>query len=77
MPICCFSSIPLPNLPDGQTSYASDNWPERFSKVVYRPTPEIDPAILEVMKMVGTIGYAPNINNKRRNVVGYNLKKVN
>ena len=27
------------------------------------------------MKMVGTIGYAPNIGNKKRNVMEYNLKK--
>jgi hypothetical protein len=27
------------------------------------------------MKMVGTIGYAPNIGNKKRNVVKYNLKR--
>jgi len=70
------SSIPLPHLPVEQKSFASDKWPDRYAREVYRPTPEIDPAIFEVMKMVGTIGYAPNIGNKRRNVVGYNLKKV-
>jgi len=33
--------------------------------------------ILEAMKMVGTIGYAPNIGNKKRNVTEYNLKRNN
>jgi len=44
---------------------------------VYRPIPEVDPDILKAMKMVGTIGYAPNIGNKKRNVVKYNLKRSN
>ena len=25
-----YSSIPLPHLPPDQTTYASDNWPERY-----------------------------------------------
>ena len=29
------------------------------------------------MKNVGTIGYAPNIGNKKRNVTEYNLKRNN
>ena len=28
----------------------------RFARDVYRPVPEIDPEILNAMKMVGTIG---------------------
>jgi len=74
-PLAIYSSIPLPHLPPGETSYASDNWPARFAKEVYRPLPVIDPLILEAMKTVGTIGYAPNIGNKKRNVTEYNLKR--
>merc|ERR1719341_3019620 len=44
---------------------------------VYRPLPIIDPLILEAMKQVGTIGYAPNIGNKKRNVTECNLKRNN
>jgi PAB-dependent poly(A)-specific ribonuclease subunit 2 len=41
----------------------------------HRPTPEIDPEILKSMKVVGTIGYARNMTNLKRNVVRYpNLK---
>lgn len=70
-----YSSIPLPHLPPDQTQYASDNWPERFSREVYWPIPEVDPDILKAMKMVGTIGYAPNIGNKKRNVIKFNPKR--
>merc|ERR1719495_1250578 len=76
-PMAIYSSIPLPHLPPGETSYASDNWPARFAKDVYRPLPVIDPRVLESMKTVGTIGYAPNIGNKKRNVTEYNLKRNN
>ena len=74
-PRAIYSSIPLPHLPPGETTYASDNWPARFAKEAYRPVPPVDPAILAAMKMVGTIGYAPNIGNKKRNVMEYNLKR--
>ena len=41
----------------------------------YRPTPDIDSEIIKSMKIVGTIGYARNLNNSKRNVVRYpNLK---
>ena len=66
-----YSKIPRPFLPVGQTSYASDYWPERFRRQAYRPTPDIDPEILRTMKVVGTTGYARNINNMRRNQVQY------
>ena len=70
-----YSALPLPHLPPGETAYASDNWPSRFAREAYRPAPPVDPAILQAMKMVGTIGYAPNIGNKKRNVMEYNLKR--
>lgn len=37
----------------------------------YRKTPPIDPSILSTMKMKGTVGYAPNSNNRKRNQVIY------
>lgn len=40
-----------------------------------RPTPPIEPAILNSMKMVGSIGYAPNPGNRRRNQVPYPLNQ--
>jgi len=35
----------------------------------YRKTPSIDMNILSGMKMKGTVGYAPNPNNRKRNQV--------
>eukprot|EP00088_Acartia_fossae_P045284 TRINITY_DN4865_c0_g1_i2.p1 TRINITY_DN4865_c0_g1~~TRINITY_DN4865_c0_g1_i2.p1 ORF type:complete len:942 (-),score=230.14 TRINITY_DN4865_c0_g1_i2:411-3098(-) len=74
-PMANYAMIPLPHLPPDQTQYVSDNWPQRFSRYYYRPVPDIEDAILQSMKMVGTIGYARNIDNKKRNVIHYNLKK--
>lgn len=42
------------------------DWPEEFSKKIYRKTPAIDEEILKMMKMQGSIGYAPNPQNRRR-----------
>ena len=70
-PLAIYSSIPRPNLPPGQNQYASDYWPDRFNKPVFRPTPEIDAEILRTMKVVGTIGYARNVTNAKRNQVRY------
>ena len=77
--LAIYSKVPRPLLPVGQSSYASDYWPERFRRSAYRPTPEIDPEILRTMKVVGTTGYARNINNLKRNQVQYPevLKKMN
>ena len=68
-PKAIYSSIPLPHLPPDQNSYASDNWPLRFMKETYRPVPEVNPQLLELMKIVGTIGYAPNNCNMKRNFI--------
>lgn len=35
----------------------------------FRKTPSIDINILSTMKMKGTVGYAPNPNNRKRNQV--------
>lgn len=35
----------------------------------FRKTPSIDMNILSTMKMKGTVGYAPNPNNRKRNQV--------
>ncbi|XP_054716046.1 PAN2-PAN3 deadenylation complex catalytic subunit PAN2-like [Uloborus diversus] len=65
------STVPAPHC-DGKLL---SDWPEEFSQVVYRPTPPIDPLILSTMKMVGSIGYAPNPGNKKRNQVPYQFNQ--
>ena len=45
-PCAIYASIPRPHLPEGQTAYLSDYWPDRFNRQVYRPTPEVEPEIL-------------------------------
>lgn len=52
------------------------DWPEQYMKVRYRPTPPVDPAILQSMKIVGSIGYAPNLYNKKRNQVPYKFSRT-
>ena len=70
--LAIYSSIPRPNIPIDQSSYCSDYWPDRFSKTVYRGTPEIEEEILRNMKVVGTIGYSRNIPGKyKRNQTRY------
>ncbi|XP_055936356.1 PAN2-PAN3 deadenylation complex catalytic subunit PAN2-like [Argiope bruennichi] len=63
------SIIPMPHCEDKLLS----DLPPEFCQVVYRPTPPIDPLILNSMKMVRSIGYAPNPGNRRRNQVPYQL----
>lgn len=69
--LAIYSSIPRPNLPAGESSYLSDYWPDRFNKQVFRGTPPVNPEILNTMKVVGTIGYARNVTNMKRNQVAY------
>ncbi|XP_050539219.1 PAN2-PAN3 deadenylation complex catalytic subunit PAN2 isoform X2 [Daktulosphaira vitifoliae] len=72
--LAVYSTIPLP-LCDGPL--ASD-LPAKFRTNIYRKTPPIDSEILATMKMKGTVGYAPNPNNRKRNqVVYYNSKFEN
>lgn len=42
------------------------DWPDEYSKRVYRKTPAIDAEILQMMKMQGSIGIAPNPRPHRR-----------
>jgi len=72
-----YSSVPRPHLPPGQTSYLSDFWPERFARLdTVRQTPDVDQDILRTMKVVGTVGYARNNGNLKRNLVRYKNVKV-
>ena len=41
----------------------------------YRPVPEVNPQLLELMKVVGTIGYAPNNCNMKRNFIPEYFKR--
>ncbi|XP_065561129.1 PAN2-PAN3 deadenylation complex catalytic subunit PAN2-like [Artemia franciscana] len=59
------SSIPMPVTPSKRLS----DWPAELIKPRYRPTPPIPDDILESMRMVGTIGYAPKPANRRPNQV--------
>uniref|UniRef100_T1JEQ0 PAN2-PAN3 deadenylation complex catalytic subunit PAN2 n=1 Tax=Strigamia maritima TaxID=126957 RepID=T1JEQ0_STRMM len=61
------SSIPVPFCNE---KYLSD-WLPELCKVIHRRTPKINPEILQSMKMVQSIGYAPNPGNRRRNQVPY------
>ncbi|GFY60287.1 PAN2-PAN3 deadenylation complex catalytic subunit PAN2, partial [Trichonephila inaurata madagascariensis] len=63
------SIIPLPHCDDKLLS----DLPLEFCKVEHRPTPPIDSLILNTMKMVGPIGYAPNPGIRQRNQVPYQL----
>lgn len=63
------SIVPLPHCDDKLLS----DLPLEFCKVEHRPTPPIDSLILNTMKMVGPIGYAPNPGNRQRNQVPYQL----
>ncbi|XP_071037665.1 PAN2-PAN3 deadenylation complex catalytic subunit PAN2 isoform X2 [Parasteatoda tepidariorum] len=65
------SIVPLPHSDEKMFS----DLPPEFSQVVYRPTPPVDPMILNTMKMVGSIGYAPNPGNRHRNQVPYQLNQ--
>lgn len=51
------------------------DWPEQYMKVRYRSTPPVDAEVLQSMKLVGSIGYAPNLHNKKRNQVEYKFSR--
>ncbi|CAG7687316.1 unnamed protein product [Allacma fusca] len=58
----------------GTTELLSD-WPPELTERIYRKTPPINQTILNSMKMVGTIGYAPNPGLFRRNQVTYKMNE--
>jgi len=65
--LASYASIPMP-----VTSHTlSSDWPSQFIEPGYRPPPEVDRQILQSMKMVGNIGYAPNPGTFRRNQIRY------
>ncbi|RWS30393.1 PAB-dependent poly(A)-specific ribonuclease subunit PAN2-like protein [Leptotrombidium deliense] len=63
-----YSTIPMPYY--GDEKLLSD-WPPELCQKVYRLPQPIDPQILNAMRMVGSVGYAPNPGNKRRNQMPY------
>ncbi|XP_050421716.1 PAN2-PAN3 deadenylation complex catalytic subunit PAN2 isoform X2 [Adelges cooleyi] len=65
--LAVYSVIPLP-VCDGPLA---SELPEKYLSNIYRKTPQIDSNILATMKMKGTVGYAPNPNNRKRNQVAY------
>lgn len=65
------TSIPTP-FPENSTL---SDWPDQFSRRRYRRVPPVDPSILNNMRMVGTIGYAPNPTDRRPNQVSYSTEK--
>ncbi|CAG8466414.1 17986_t:CDS:10 [Racocetra fulgida] len=51
-------------------------WPSNMMFEVGNPPPKIDPDIMNNMKMIDFVGYAPNIGNKKRNqTVRWSKKK--
>ncbi|CAG8580781.1 604_t:CDS:10 [Cetraspora pellucida] len=51
-------------------------WPSNMMFEVGNPPPKIDPDIMNNMKMIDFVGYAPNIGNKKRNqAVRWSKKK--
>lgn len=70
-PLSIYSSIPMP-LCDG--SLLSD-LPLNMTRFRYHVPQPLDSAILGSIKMVGSIGYAPNNGRLRRNECSYILNK--
>lgn len=61
--------------PKCQDKLLSD-WPVKNCIPVSRRPPPIDPSIIQTMKIVQGIGYAPNPGNRKRNQVPYKLKDI-
>ena len=65
---------PLATVPMPITSEALlSDWPAQWCAKVYRKPMKVDPVVLKTMRMVGTIGYAPNPGNRKRNQIPYKL----
>ncbi|XP_064456629.1 PAN2-PAN3 deadenylation complex catalytic subunit PAN2-like [Ornithodoros turicata] len=65
--IAALASIPMPYC----SSRLVSDLPKKLTKYVYRKPVPVDPVILSSMKMVGSVGYAPNPGLWRRNEVRY------
>lgn len=61
------STVPLPFC----TRRLLSDLPPQYCKVTYRRASNVDPEILKTMKLVQSIGYAPNPGNRRRNQIPY------
>jgi len=62
-PLASYASVPMAY--PGQGSLLSD-WPQAYCQRVYRQPAPIDPAILNSVKMSGSIGYAKVRQNQFR-----------
>lgn len=71
------TSIPLTTIPIpiNKNGPLLSDWPEQYTRRKFRRVPQIDHAILNNMRMVGTIGYAPNPTGRRPNQVSYQSEK--
>lgn len=65
--IAVLASIPMPYCAEKLLS----DLPKEMTKYVYRRPHPIDPIVLNSMKMVGSVGYAPNPGLWKRNEVRY------
>ncbi|CAL1534072.1 unnamed protein product [Lymnaea stagnalis] len=68
--LAAYSGIPMPYPPQGPL--VSD-FPEHMMARTYRKPLPIDSEVLRTMKVYQNIGYAPNTNKQKRNLIPYNL----
>ncbi|KAF0303420.1 PAN2-PAN3 deadenylation complex catalytic subunit PAN2 [Amphibalanus amphitrite] len=65
---------PLATVPMAVTSEPLlSDWPSHWCSKLYRKPMKVDPVVLKTMRMVGTIGYAPNPGTRKRNQLPYRL----
>lgn len=72
--LAAYSGIPMPY--PGHGTLVSD-FPEEMMARTYRKPLPIDPETLRTMKVYQNIGFAPNTNKQKRNVVPYDLGDKN
>ncbi|XP_059172489.1 PAN2-PAN3 deadenylation complex catalytic subunit Pan2-like isoform X2 [Physella acuta] len=68
--LAAYSAVPMPY--PAQGPLVSD-FPEHMMARTYRKPLPIDADVLRTMKVYQNIGYAPNTNKQKRNVIPYNL----
>jgi PAB-dependent poly(A)-specific ribonuclease subunit 2 len=66
-----YSTIPMPPLFTDEKPFS--DWPNEFSKKVYRIPRPIDADILKNMSLKGSVGYTPNPKTRQRNECVYDL----